>query len=425
MVELAVIGGGVMGSYSARELAPFVDRVLIYDKKPLTLGFDIPNIEIVGSPRDAVLNADFVLVCVPTENAPAAMYQFLPYCKDGAIIGGQTSRKAPEKKAFDTFMATKHPQTNLHYFSIHTMCNPSATNPASSILALVRGGAPDGIYQIARDFYSHLPGKISEFDSIEEHDRRVANTQVNTSRTMLTIASSFEEARCFPWLNGTYGGGVDAMKFALAMRAASFEPHVYKGIQFGNPEGKQIVEHSMEVEQELFRLVLGRKEQQYRDRVMDAIEKIFKHSPGPILSKETVAAFARGQTKPNSHYSLVNYLVAEAESGRDLFGDIKATTPMHTGLICLVDFLFNDPVLLAQSIRAPFVNSEVRIDDLVFHDQFQAWSTAIVFESGELYDHKHSKMRAGLQDNEVKNQVELSRQVVKVCQDALEQRLAA
>jgi len=122
---------------------------------------------------------------------------------------------------------------------------------------------------------------------------------------------------------------------------------------------------------------------------------------------------------------LINYLVAEAEAGRDLFGDLKATTPMHTSLICLVDFLFNSPELLGEAVKAPFVNPDVRIDDLVFHDQFQAWSTAIVFESGELYDHKHSKMRSGLEDEKVKNQVEWSKLVVKVCQDALEQRLAA
>ncbi|MEK6968102.1 MAG: NAD(P)-binding domain-containing protein [Nanoarchaeota archaeon] len=422
MVELAVIGGGTMGMYTARALSPHVDKVSIFDNHPLSMLDEPKNFQFDGIYNNALKSADFVLYCVPTDKVSEVMAQTLPFVKNGAIVGGQTSRKAPEKQAFDEFVQA-NPDRRLQYFSIHTMCNPQVANPATSRLALIRDGTSDGAFETAFGLYSNLPGIISEFESIKEHDRRVANTQVNTSRTMLSIASSFEEARCFPWLNGTYGSGIDAMKFALAMRAASFEPHVYKGIQFGNPEGREIVRHSMEVESELFGLIVGGRENLYVDRVLDAAEKIFKEKGNPILSAQTVDSFSKGRKMPNSHLSLVSYLVTEAEAGRDLFGDIKATTAMHTGLICLVDFLFNTTEL-GHAIRAPFYMPDVREDDLVFHNNFQAWSNAIVFESGELYDHRHSKMRAGLQNRLIKDEVERSKEVVKVCQDALEQRLA-
>lgn len=424
MTILAVLGGGVMGSYTAAKLAPFVDEVRIYDSRKLGTKFEFPNIRVVGSIQEAVINADFVNACVPTEVVGDVLAEALPYCKNGAFIGGQTSRKDPEVQAFREF-ARANPEANLHYLSIHTMCNPEKADPSKQRLGIIRDGPEDEAYHNGKAFYLQLPGRESDFESPDEHDLRVANTQVNTSRTMLTIASSFEDAKCFPWLNGNYGSGLDAMKFSLAMRAASFEPHVYKGIQFGNPVGKEIVTHSMEVESDLFRQILGRQFRQYRDRVKDAKRKIFGDSPKSLLSTSAVTSFSRGAALPNSQFSLINYVVAEAEAGRDLFGDIKATTAMHTGLISLVDFLFTHPELLDQSIETPFTNAGVRMDDLVFHNQFQSWSTAIVHESGELYDHMHAKMRTGLNNDEVKREVELSQRIVDICQDALEQRLAA
>lgn len=424
MTILAVLGGGIMGSYTATGLAPFVDAVLLYDKNPIDTRFSAPNIRVVSSIQEAVTNADFVNACVPTESVGDVLAEALPYCKNGTFIGGQTSRKDPELQAFREFTRA-NPQANLHYLSIHTMCNPQKADPNKQRLGIIRDGPEDEFYHIGKDFYSQLPGKVSEFESVQEHDLRVANTQVNTSRTMLTIASSFEDAKCFPWLNGNYGSGLDAMKFSLAMRAASFEPHIYKGIQFGNPVGKEIVTHSMEVEGDLFRQILGRQFRQYRDRVKDAKRKIFGDSPKSLLSTSAVTSFSRGAALPNSHFSLINYVVAEAEAGRDLFGDIKATTPMHTGLISLVDFLFTHPELLDQSIETPFTNAEVRMDDLVFHNQFQSWSTAIVHESGELYDHKHARMSAGLKGEEIDREVEASKRVIDICTDALEKRLAA
>ncbi len=426
MTTLAIIGAGTMGSYSARALAPFADKVMLCDTNPIAADTH-PGTTIASTYRDAVRDADFVLFCVPTEQVPSVMNDALQYCKPGAIIGGQTSRKEPEKTTFDEF-ARAHPDHNLHYLSIHTMCNPSIADPAGQILGIIQDSTCDEAYQKGRAFYGQMPGKVREFSTVAEHDLRTANTQINTSRTMLSIASSFQRAGCFPWLDGNYGSGLDAMKFSLAMRAESFEPHIYKGIQFGNPVGKAIVTQSMQTEQELFGLILGDRMHEYEFRVMAARQKIYGDVWNPMLQTETVDSFSAGIPLPNSHFSLVNYLVGEAEAGRDLFGDVKATTAMHTSLISMVDFLFGDPKRLMQTIRAPFQNPKLRMDDLVFHDEFQGWSTAIVFEAGELYDHKHAKMRAGLSaetvSEKVKDEVETSKRVVSVCTNALEARLS-
>ena len=120
MVEVAIIGGGVMGSYTARALAPHVDNVLVFDEKPINLGIDAPNVSFRDNYFHVMQGADFVLFCVPTESVIDTMTAVLPYCKDGAIVGGQTSRKAPEKQVFDDFVNV-FPQKGLQYFSIHTM----------------------------------------------------------------------------------------------------------------------------------------------------------------------------------------------------------------------------------------------------------------------------------------------------------------
>ena len=441
-MNIAVIGAGIMGRYTARALAlsPQVQQVCLYDKKLetdinfigelekfLSANGDLENsrdYSIQSSVRSAVNYADILLFCVETDNVGEAMREVLPYARRGAIISGQTSRKTPEAEVFDDYVG-QNPDSGLEMVSIHTLCNPSSSDPSKQILGIIRHRASDASYRKAYDLFSCMSENISEFESVDEHDTTMAHTQINTSKTWLSIASSFARAGRFPWIDGVYGSGMDAMKFAMALRAAKAAPHIYRNIQLGSPHGKSIVEHSAQVEYELFRLIVGDNKEEYRRRCMDAKEALYgSRSGNPMLSDGEVQSFGNGNhVLPNSHFSIMQYAVSSAENPdkrrRNLFADLRGTTPMHTSLILLADYLFNNQELLEDAINAPFGNPKLRSDDLVFHDEIQGWSDAVLFDNSAGFNARHKKMTGTLDSRVVGEQSEKSSEIVRLGTEAL------
>lgn len=428
MANLAVFGPtGIMGDYSAKELASKCEKVYLSSTKTedvVRKQFPGEIFVITDNYKRAVEDADFVLFCVPTHLAYSYMDKILPYCKKGAIISGQTSRKTPEADAFDKYMA-EHPESGLELVTIHTMCNPKNSDPSKEILGIINHNASRAAYEKALDFYGGLSEHIEEFESVKEHDTRVANTQINTSKTFLSIASAFAKVGCFPGIRESYTTAFDEMKFSLAMRVASQENHVYRGIQFGSQHGKAIVAPSIAVENDLYRMIVGDKMEDYRNKVMAAKNILFRDGElEPILSDEDMLKFGNLiSSYPNSHFSLIHYAIAFAESGKNPFADLKATTPMYTSLLCLMDRLFTADGALERAISAPFDYPTIRTDDLDFHNEIQGWSDALVFDNIEGYDSRHEKMRAVLDSAEVKPQfkkaAEESKEVVRVCREAM------
>ncbi|MBN2111994.1 prephenate dehydrogenase [Candidatus Woesearchaeota archaeon] len=427
MTNLAVFGTGIMGEYSIRELAPKCDKVYISsgkEKKELEKMFQGDKFVFADSPAQAVENADFVLFCVPTDKIEEYMAEVLPYCRQGAIISGQTSRKTPEAEAFDRHMA-ECPNSGLELVTIHTMCNPGKSDASKEILGIINHKAGGRAYEKALEFYGGMSEHIEEFESAEEHDICVANTQINTSKTFLSIASAFAKVGCFPGIRESYTTAFDEMKFSLAMRVASQEAHVYRGIQFGSRHGKAIVAPSIAVENDLYRMVVGDKRRDYEDRVRNAKKIIFGDGAlAPILKDEDMLMFGNLKSAhPNSHFSIINYAVAFAESGKNPFADLKATTPMYTSLLCLMDRLFIAEGALERALSAPFLYPEIRTDDLDFHNEINGWSDALVFDNIEGYNSRHEKMRAVLDSPAVEFQfqsaAERSKEVVRVCREAM------
>src|SRR3989338_6026962 len=108
-------------------------------------------------------------------------------------------------------------RSDLSMVTIHTPCNPKITDATNEPLGIIRHFASDSVYQEAKNFYSPLSSTFVEFPSTESHDIHTTNTQLNVARTNLSIASSFAKAKCFPWLNQSYGSSLDSMKFSAAI----------------------------------------------------------------------------------------------------------------------------------------------------------------------------------------------------------------
>lgn len=432
MVHLAVLGAGTMGQYTINQVASNTERLTIYDpnKHGAELALALPGVSFEKSDSIATVvgGADFVLFCVETHNVYDLMLEALPYCKAGAVISGQTSRKTPEAQAFDKYTG-ENTRSGLELDTIHSMCNPKISDPSKEILAFISHHSSDTARQQTRGFYGGMSDHIEEFESVEEHDTRTANTQSDTSRTYLSIASAFAHAGVFPWLSESYSSGFDAMKFALAMRATIPAGHVYRNIQFGSQYAKDMAAKSSEVERELFGMIVANKQAEYRDRVLAAKKILYgdkKHEP--ILTSESMQLFEPGgMVLPNDHFSIIQNVVAAAESGRGLFADLKATTPMHTSLVCLADRLLNDEEKLEEALAAPFEFPTLRGEDLVFHDQMNGWSDALLYDNVAAYDSRHARMKAILGQNGIKERVDhyiqLGIEVVRVCRESMKQAM--
>jgi prephenate dehydrogenase (NADP+) len=279
-----------------------------------------------------------------------------------------------------------------------------------------------------------MSGHVEEFESVGEHDTRTANTQINTSRTFLSIASAFAAAGCFPWLADSYSSAFDAMKFALAMRAASYPGHIYRGVQFGSDYGKKIVSSAIAAETGLLKMIYAGRRKDYSERIMAAKKALFGAGERPILSDEAMKQFGPLDSPvPNSDISVVQLVVDAAESGRDLFEDLKATTPMYTSLVCMADWLFNSPGRLERAVAAPFEVPGIRVDDLDFHDEIKGWSDALLLDSRPAYDSRHAMMRERLEaarksavasgmDDPIEKSLQRSKKVTSVCREAMAER---
>ena len=425
-MNLAIIGAGIMGQYSAKALAGRA-AITLYDpnKGKDEIREQLRGIDavIAGDSKDAVRNADVVLFCVPTHLAYDVMQEILPYCRKGALISGQTSNKLPEAKAFDDYMAKNH-SSGLEMVTIHTMCNPAKSNPENEILAVIRHKAKPETYDFALSFYRCMSRKISEFETVREHDTMTARTQVSPSHLFLSIASTYAAGTGFPWIDADFGHGLEIMKLSLGLRAASLPSHVYREIQMGNTLGRKITEAAAAVERDLIGMAASGKKSQYRDMVMKARGRLMGSGMPPLLTDETIMLFNRnGVMRPNSHSTLIQYAVSLAESGAGLLDSMKATTPMHTALVCMIEYLLRNDDLLEEAIAIPFEFPKVMSMDFAFHEHFRDWEKAIMLGDRDAYDAKHSKMSKGLSMMGNSSLLELSTEVVSRCRRDAESAL--
>ena len=427
MTKLAIIGAaGIMGSYSARALAPQVDELVVHDilsREILEKKLTGVNYRAAESVEQAVKDADIALFCVPTEKATGIIERALPACKKGALISGQTSRKAPEIVAFDRFLL-QYPYSKLEMVTIHTMCNPYLSEPKNEILGIIRHRSSDATYERAYNFFSPLSSHVEEFSCVKEHDTAGAYTQINVSRTFLSIASSFAHAGCFPWINASYGGSFDVMKFSLAMRAANVAPHVYRGIQFGSPEGRDIVRESLAIEQELFSMIVSDKKKEYQALMNNVRHCVFGEIHEPILSDSDMSLFEIGESKDNDDFSVMQWLASYALLNRKVRADFKATTPMHRALYCLTERLCMTD-RFEQALEAPFRSPSLKADCLVFDRQIAGWSEAILYENQEGYNARHAAMLSRLEPEMIQREVEKSKVIIHLCRERFDNALKA
>lgn len=333
----------------------------------------------------------------------------------GAIVAGQTSVKAPERKAFEEYLPT-----DVHIVSCHSLHGPSIS-PLGQPLALIHHRGPTAALTLVESILKPFRSRFV-YMTFEEHDNITANTQAVTHAAFLSMGSAWHNDCEYPWEvpQGKYTGGIETVKVNITHRIYSNKWHVYAGLAILNPSAKVQIEQYAKSTTELFKLILDKNESGLRKRVHEAREKVFLQNASvnarPILlSEDFLDKFSLGTprdrsgssstasgpgdvetttvpttpphlSRSNSHLSLLAMADCWAALSINPFQHLSvAATPIFRMWIGVAEYLFRDVDRLNAALDAALWGSQYRSNDMEFVLAARAWCECVQFGSFELY----------------------------------------
>ena len=228
--------------------------------------------------------------------------------KQGAIVGGQTSCKAPEIAAFEA-----HLPSDVSIISCHSLHGPNVNPRGQPLVVIPYRAAPEKLELISRilDCFGSKQVRLTA----ERHDAITADTQAVTHAAFLSMGTAWRANSQFPWELGRYVGGIENVKINITLRIYSNRWHVYAGLAILNPSAKNQIRQYAESVTELFKLMLEGDRKGLWERVLKAKAAVFGEVNGAgrdlLLKRELLDHFSIGdkskpvEKTPNNHLSLL------------------------------------------------------------------------------------------------------------------------
>lgn len=249
--------------------------------------------------------SDWIIYSVQAEIIESVVKKYGPSTKVGAIVGGQTSCKAPELAAFEKYLPP-----DVEIVSCHSLHGPTV-DPRGQPLVIIQHRASQKSVDLCVEILSCLHSKIV-FLSGERHDRITADTQAVTHAAFLSMGSAWAANNQFPWEINRYVGGIENVKINIMMRIYSNKWHVYAGLAILNPAAKQQIRQYAQSVTELFKMMLGGQKVELEQRVKTAGAAVFKKDATEqdlLLSDDVLDRFSLSkgpkERTPNSHLTLL------------------------------------------------------------------------------------------------------------------------
>ena len=373
--------------------------------------------------------------------------------KLGAVVAGQTSVKAPEKAAFEA-----HLPEDVHIVSCHSLHGPSVP-PLGQPLVLIHHRGPDWALTLVENILRPFRSRYV-YLSFEEHDSVTANTQAVTHAAFLSMGTAWKSSGHYPWEEpeGLYVGGIETVKVNITHRIYANKWHVYAGLAILNPSAKIQIDQYAKSATELFKLMLGSKERELRERIYKASDAVFKDSPRsrPIfLSEDLLDRFSlgapqnqrlsippkprqqsydnplalpvtpvpatqdsHGPSRANSHLSLLAMVDCWAALSIDPFADLElAATPIFRMWIGVAEYLFRSRDRLDAALEAALWDTTHRSDDLEFIVAARGWSQCVSFGSFELYRRRFEETAAFFQPRFADAQAVAARMITAILEE--------
>lgn len=224
----------------------------------------------------------------------------------GAIVGGQTSCKAPEIAAFE-----KHLPNDVSIISCHSLHGPGV-DPRGQPLVLIKHRASNADFAFVENVLSCL-GSKHVYLTHEQHDRITADTQAVTHAAFLSMGAAWMANNQFPWESQRYIGGIENVKINVTLRIYANKWHVYAGLAILNPSAQKQIKQYAESVTELFKLMLAGQKEELRRRIYAAKKAVFGEDRDKerelLLRDEVLDRFSLGEIPEkrlkNNHLSLL------------------------------------------------------------------------------------------------------------------------
>lgn len=225
--------------------------------------------------------------------------------KVGAIVGGQTSCKAPELEAFEKYLPE-----DVEIISCHSLHGPNVATKGQP-LVLIQHRASDQSMQMVQNVFSSFQSEYV-FLSGEMHDRITADTQAVTHAAFLSMGQAWCANNQFPWEIPRYVGGIENVKINITLRVYANKWHVYAGLAILNPSARKQIRQYSESVTDLYKLMVAGNRDAFKTRVKTAGAAVFKAGTVQndlLLRDDVLDSFSLSKEPskkmPNSHLSLL------------------------------------------------------------------------------------------------------------------------
>ncbi|KAK0662383.1 putative prephenate dehydrogenase (NADP(+)) [Lasiodiplodia hormozganensis] len=390
---VGIIGMGDMGKMYARRISEAGWRVNACDApskyeelKELYAGHN--NIHIYPDGHLVSRCSDYIIYSVPAEAIDTVVAKYGPSTKLGAIVGGQTSCKAPEIAAFE-----KHLPPDVEIIPVHSLHGPGV-DPKGQPLVLIKHRASDASFALVERILECLQSK-HVYLTAAEHDRITADTQAVTHAAFLSMGAAWHANAQFPWEIPRYVGGIENVKINVTLRIYSNKWHVYAGLAILNPYAQKQIRQYAESVTELFKLMLAGHKEELRTRIYTAAKAVFKGDVGDedlLLKDEVLDRFSLGEKPPervkNNHLSLLAMVDCWWKLGIVPYDHMICSTPLFRLWLGITEYLFRKPELLEEVIETAIHDNTFRADDLEFTFAARDWSDRVSLGHMDAYREK-------------------------------------
>ncbi|KAK6352976.1 prephenate dehydrogenase (NADP(+)) [Orbilia brochopaga] len=401
-VTVGIIGMGDMGRLYARKISQAGWKVIACDTPEKYAGLKA-EFEGGGSPITIVENghlvsrcSDYIIYNVPAESIDAVVKLYGPSTKMGAIVGGQTSCKAPEIAAFEA-----HLPSDVEIISCHSLHGPRVDSRGQP-LAVISHRASAASTELVTRILACLQSKIVYLSALE-HDRITADTQAVTHAAFLSMGTAWQANAQFPWEVERYStGGVENVKINIMMRIYSNKWHVYAGLAILNPAARDQIRAYADSVTELFKLMISHKRKEFEERIFTAGEAVFGRHKGAyaLLRDEILDQYSLAETRipknerrPNSHLSLLAMVDCWWKLGIIPYEHMICETPLFRLWLGVAEYLYRDRKMLEEAIETAMEDDAFRMDDLEFTFAARGWSEAVGYGDFEGYRKRFEKVQ--------------------------------
>jgi prephenate dehydrogenase (NADP+) len=395
---IGIIGLGDMGLLYARRFSEAgwnvvgCDREDLYEQKRTQ--FENEKFTLLNNGHMVSRSSDYIIYSVEAANIKQIVQLYGASTKVGAIVGGQTSCKAPEIEAFEQFLPD-----DVEIISVHSLHGPNVNTTNQPLVIINHKGSQESL-QFVRLLMSCLKSKMVELTA-EEHDKITADTQAVTHAAFLSMGVGWHSSQVYPWQTDKWVGGIENAKISISLRIFSNKWHVYAGLAITNPSAHVQVMQYAKSTTELFKLMLEgnthqAKSREFKERMYKAKEFVFGHLGSDhklllddsLLQQFSLSRQPPGKPTPNSHLSLLAIVDSWHKLGIVPYDHMICSTPLFRIFLGVTEYLFCSPGLLDKALNDAITDDNFRGDDLEFTMAANSWSDIISYGDFNLYRRK-------------------------------------